>query len=102
MQRGGHSDGYWFKPTVTDTDNKLLFSGSIEYNDIYTKDSKLYKIKNKVEEICLLVFLLPVVLIIKLCILIINLIKKDKKTTDRERGNNGRQAVIFDGGSVKL
>lgn len=44
IERGGHSGGYWFKPTIIETDHTLLFSGNIEYIDSYTKNRKYDKI----------------------------------------------------------
>ena len=81
VQRGGHSGGYWFIPTITEIGDKLLFSGTIEYIDSWTttKDSKFRKIVDKIELGCLTVLLLPLILIVKLYQAIAKLIKKIRK-----------------------
>ena len=76
VARGGHSGGYWFEPTITELDNKLIFSGQIKYIDSYTNDKGAKKVVNKIEEGCLLVILLPLLLIIKIYVLISLQIKK--------------------------
>lgn len=79
VARGGHLGGYWFKPTITEIGNRLQFSGKIEYIGSYTKDSKFHKTVDKIEEGCLFVILLPLLLLVKLYLSIKNLIQKIRK-----------------------
>ena len=55
--QGGHSGGYWFVPTITECDNKVLFCGTIQYIDAYTNEKGIKKIINSIEEIFLFIIL---------------------------------------------
>ena len=43
IARGGHSGGYWFVPTITEFDNKVLFCGTIKYIDVYSGEKGIKK-----------------------------------------------------------
>ncbi len=79
LKRGGHSGGYWYRTTVTELNNKLLFTGKIEYIDSFYRDSRLHKVMNVIGEVLLFIFFLPVILVFKLYQLIELLIKKIKR-----------------------
>lgn len=59
VERGGHSGGYWFIPTITEFDNRIEFSGTVKYNGPIDNRSKSKKVIDNI--ICLL--LLPIILI---------------------------------------
>ena len=64
IEKGGHSGGYWFKPTVTETDGKLVFKGAIE--DIRSIAAVKEKPKEIAKKCLLFVLLLPILLPIKI------------------------------------
>ncbi len=67
IQRGGHSGGYWYVPEYCEIDGLLIIKGKIEY--VGPKASKL-------EEIILVIFLFPLIVLAYLIRGIIWLFKK--------------------------
>lgn len=65
VARGGHSGGYWYVPTVTESEGKLSFCGKIQYIDAYSGEKGVKKIVDAIEEILLCILLLPILLLIK-------------------------------------
>ncbi len=76
IARSGHSGGFWFIPTMTETDDKIIFSGEIQHINSYSNEKGFKKIINKIDEYLLLVLLLPFFLIIKLYYFFSSIIKK--------------------------
>lgn len=79
VQRSGHSGGYWFKPTIEETADKLLFSGTIEYIGNRSNTGRFNNYISKVCEGCMTVILLPLLVGAKLYTVIASCIKKKKK-----------------------
>lgn len=79
VARGGHSGGYWYKPTITENDDKLLFSGQIEYIAAYSDDKKKHKMSTIIENVIIIVVFLPLTLFFKICVFFADLIKKITK-----------------------
>ncbi|MPM96756.1 hypothetical protein SDC9_143921 [bioreactor metagenome] len=79
VERGGHSGGYWFEPTITEMDDKLIFSGHINYIDFYSNDKWYEKVVTKTEEGCLIIILFPLCLLIKIYALIRLIIRKIRR-----------------------
>ena len=76
VARGGHSGGYWFEPTVTELDGKLIFSGKIRYIDGYSgENAPLYE-DDKTTEFILFVLCFPLLVLVKAYVLIEMLYKK--------------------------
>lgn len=65
VARGGHSGGYWFVPTVTESDGKTIFYGQIQYIDSYSNEKGIRKIVNRIGNFLLFIFLLPIILIFR-------------------------------------
>jgi hypothetical protein len=65
VERGGHSGGYWFIPTITEHDHRLELRGTIRYigpdDDKHTNAFK--KILEWIETVFLFILFLPVILI---------------------------------------
>lgn len=63
VERQGHSGGNWFIPATTEFDNRIAFSGKIQYIGFDGERSAIGKAIDKVGEFLLLMFLLPIILI---------------------------------------
>lgn len=92
VQRGGHSaGGYWYIPTIIECDDRIEFCGTIEYTNPNTERGKLKEMIDRIDEFLLLLFLLPVVLLIKLYMLVEWVVRKllkkpkPKEQTTEER-----------------
>ncbi len=89
VERGGHSGGYWFIPTITEFNDRIEFRGTIQYIGPENNRSKPQKIFDNAGEILLFIILLPVILIfrlymgIKWCIRKIFKQPKPKTTEDK-------------------
>lgn len=82
VERGGHSGGYWFVPTITETDNCVVFRGTVQYIGP-NKNAK--GVKKNLDKICgflLLIMVLPVVLIFMLYAMMKWCIRKLRKQTN--------------------
>lgn len=66
VARGGHSGGYWYVPTLIESDNKITFCGTIQYLDPYTSKKGIEKIAYRIEEILLWIILFPIIIIVKM------------------------------------
>ncbi len=87
VQRGGHSGGYWFKPTIEEIGDKLQFRGKLAYIENHTNDGRYQKFANKLYEACLFVILLPIFLGLKLYVFIKKITKRpiEKEETPEDR-----------------
>ena len=83
VERCGHSGGYWFIPTIAEFDNRIVFSGTVQYIDPYTNEnqSSIKKTIDKSWEILLFILTLPLVLLYKLYTIIEFCIRKVFKRT---------------------
>ena len=76
IERGGYTSGFWYIPTITETDGKTVFSGKISYSEKTTVVDILFT---------------PIALIIKLYFHILLLTEKllghppPKETTTEDR-----------------
>ena len=74
VERGGHSGGYWFIPTMAEFDDRIEFCGSIRYvgpednRYIGPEDNRgrIGKAIDHIGEFLLFILLLPIFLILKL------------------------------------
>lgn len=76
VARSGHSGGYWFVPTITETDNKTKFCGTIQYVNPHASEEDVKKTDNKTEEIFLQIILLPIIIIVKIYLFFCCVIRK--------------------------
>ncbi len=90
IKRGGHSGGYWYEPKITEQNGNLIISGRIEYLTPYN-DTKIKRFFGKIEDGCLMVFLFPLFLLVKVYQLIKKLVYKmrhkplPKEETEEDR-----------------
>lgn len=91
VARGGHSGGYWFVPTITDLGGKMEFRGEIRYIGPEDNRGPFKKAIDSVGDFLLLLFILPIVLVIRAYMFIEWLIRKiinrpkPKAKTEEER-----------------
>ena len=91
IARGGHSGGYWFVPTITDLGDRLEFRGKIRYIGPNENRGFFRKAIDHVGDFLLLIFILPIVLVIRGYMLIEWLVRKifnrpkPKEKTNEER-----------------
>ena len=91
IARGGHSGGYWFVPTITDFGDRLEFRGKIRYIGPNENHDFFRKAIDRVGDFLLLIFILPIVLVIRGYMLIEWLVRKifnrpkPKEKTNEER-----------------
>ena len=91
VQRGGHSGGYWFVPTITEYSNRTEFSGKVEYIGPGREGGKARKAIDIVGYALLFVLLLPIVLVALLCAYVKRIIErllkgpKPKEETTEEK-----------------
>ena len=91
VQRGGHSGGYWFVPTITEYNNRTEFSGKVEYIGPGREGGKTRKAIDIVGYALLFVLLLPIVLVALLCAYVKRIIErlvkgpKPKEETTEEK-----------------
>ena len=83
VERGGHSGGYWYIPTITECDDKIELCGAIRYigPECENNRSKFSKVIENIGFAILFVLLIPVWLIVKLCSLIELIIRKINKSS---------------------
>lgn len=79
VQRSGHFAGYWYKPTIEETADKLLISGTIEYIENNSNTGRTNKLAKKICYGCLFVCFLPLTIGAKLYTVIASCIKKVRK-----------------------
>ena len=82
VERGGHSGGYWFVPTITEYEDRIEFRGTVQYigPDNEPDDrGKFRKAMDKIGEVLLFILFLPVILIVWIYIFIKWLIRKISK-----------------------
>lgn len=66
VERGGHSGGYWFIPTITEFSDRIEFRGTIRYIGPGNNRGTIKKTIDGIGEFLLLILILPIVLIFKL------------------------------------
>ena len=94
IARGGHSGGYWFVPTITDFGDRLEFLGKIRYIGPNENRSFFRKAIDRVGDFLLLIFILPIVLVIRGYMLIEWLVRKIfNRPKPKEKNNEER---LFD------
>lgn len=70
VERGGHSGGYWFIPTITEFSDRIEFRGTIRYIGPDNNRGPIKKAIDGIGDFLLLILVLPIVLIFKLYTLI--------------------------------
>lgn len=78
VERGGHSGGYWFIPTITEYDDRTDFCGTVQYigPDHDENRSRLKNVIDGIEFFLLFVLLLPVLLLFWIYVLIERIVRK--------------------------
>ncbi len=76
VERGGHSGGYWFIPTITEHDDRLIFCGSIQYIGPEGVRNGFQKTLDRIGDFLLFILLLPLILLIRLYLLMDWVVKK--------------------------
>ena len=79
VERAGHSGGYWFIPTITETDEGIELKGKMQYSGPQNDQSKMEMIIDNIWLGILYVVLLPVWLIVGIYSLVETLIRKIRK-----------------------
>ena len=70
VERGGHSGGYWYIPTITEFSDRIVFSGTIQYVGPADNRGKIKKTIDSIGEFLLLILVLPIVWLYKFYALI--------------------------------
>lgn len=65
VERCGHTAGNWFIARITEFDDRIGMFGKIEYISPAGKRSAIAKMVDRVENVLLFIFLLPIVLVVK-------------------------------------
>ena len=76
VERGDHCGGYWFVPIIAEYDDKVEFYGSVKYIVSDAHRGKVEKIFDKIYEILLYIFLLPLLLFAWLFEIVVWIIRK--------------------------
>ncbi len=76
VERGGHSSGYWYIPTITAYDDRIEFCGTVEYigpaNDSSgNKKSTLRSFFSKLGDYLLYIILAPLIIIVYVIVRIV-------------------------------
>ncbi len=82
LQRCGYSGGYWYMPIICENNNETNLSGSIEYFDPYSNQSKKRKVIDRIGDCLLILCSLPVgicALIYRYISWIVSIIRKAPK-----------------------
>lgn len=80
VERQGHSGGNWFIPAMTEFDDRIEFSGKIQYWPGEERNA-IGKAVDRVGNFLLVILLLPFILIFKLYMLIEWCVRKIRKQT---------------------
>lgn len=91
IERCGHSGGYWFCPTVTETDGRLLLRGKLTSGCTPSPNKWYIQMFEALDTVCMALLLAPFFLPVKLCRAIGNGIrrlrglppKREETTEDR-------------------
>ena len=91
VERGGHSGGYWYIPLITEYEERIEFSGTVEYIGPEDNRGRIKKVIDGIGLSVLIILVLPIILLIWLYMLfewiIRKLIKKQRakaKTTEEK------------------
>ena len=76
VERGGHSGGYWYIPTITECGEKIELCGSISYIGPDDNRNKFQKVIDTVKLVLLLIVFSPIFLTIILYSLVEAMIRK--------------------------
>ena len=88
VERGGHSGGYWFIPTIAEFDDRIEFCGNIRYIGPEGNRGRISKAIDHIGEFLFFILLFPVLLIVKLFCRMDN--KKNRQSPQTDSPNNGR------------
>ena len=86
VERGGHSGGYWYIPSITECDGRIRFCGTVKYIGPDAKRGKIKKAIDGIEYFLLFILILPIALIFRLYMLaewVIRKISKRPKPKDK-------------------
>ena len=89
IQRAGHSGGYWYAPTITESDDRIVFSGKIKYIGPEDHRSKPRKAVDKIFDICFTVLFSPLMLFLQLLVFVVWLVQKIAKHSDEPLTKEG-------------
>lgn len=76
VERGGHSGGYWFIPSITEYENRIEFCGTVKYIGPQNNRGKIQKAIDGIGYVLMFVLLLPIALIIRLYMFVEWIIRK--------------------------
>ena len=76
VERGGHSGGYWFMPSISEYGDRIVFTGTVKYIGPEDDRGKFQKAIDGIGYVLLAVLLLPIVLIIRLYMLVEWMVRK--------------------------
>ena len=81
VQRGGHSGGYWYIPTIEEFEDRLVLSGTIQYIGPEDNRSKVSKVIGEIFFVLFIILISPVLLLFKIYELIEWIVRKINKKT---------------------
>ena len=84
VERGGHSGGYWYVPTVSEYDGKTELCGKIRYIGPEDDRSRIWKALDRIGVALWFIFLLPVFLVFWLYAVMESAIRKICKLPKRK------------------
>lgn len=91
VARGGHSGGYWFVPTITESDDGLELRGEIRYVGPKVNRGPVKKAIDRVGDFLLFLFVLPIVLVVRAYVFLKWLVRKiSNRPVPKEKTNEER------------
>ena len=91
VARGGHSGGYWFVPTITESDDGLELRGEIRYVGPEVNRGPVKKAIDRVGDFLLFLFVLPIVLVVRAYVFLKWLVRKiSNRPVPKEKTNEER------------
>lgn len=86
VERGGHSGGYWYVPSITERDGRIKFCGTVKYIGPDADRGKIKKVIDGIGDFLLFILILPIILIFKLYTIVEWCVRKVcKRTKPKEK-----------------
>ena len=86
VERGGHSGGYWYIPSITECDGRTIYCGVVKYIGPDDNRGKIKIAIDRIGDFLLFIFILPFVLVARLYVLferILRIIFQRPKTKEK-------------------
>ena len=98
VERGGHSGGYWFIPTITEFDDRIEFRGTIRCIDPSNNRGAIRKTIDSIGVFLFFILISPIVLILKLYTLaewIVRKMRNCPKPKEKTFRHNSRRSPMY-------